>query len=63
MDATCTEMVKARSIFKSSVKKFNRECQTDKINKLVKARFKDAKEYWRLLKQSQAGSQAKIIVS
>ena len=52
-------MVRARSILKSSVRKFNRECQIDKTNKLIKARFKDAKEYWRLLKQSQAGSQTK----
>ena len=58
-DATRAEMVRARSIFKSSVRKFNRECHIDKTNKLIKARFKDAKEYWRLLKQSQAGSQTK----
>ena len=58
-DATRAEMVRARSTFKSSVRKFNRECQINKTNKLIKARFKDAKEYWRLLKQSQAGSQPK----
>ena len=46
-------MVRARSIFKSSVRKFKKECKKQKTNKLIESRFKDAKEYWRLLKQSQ----------
>ena len=58
-DATRAEMVRARSIFKPSVRKFNRECQRNKTNKLIKSRFKDAKEYWRLLNQTQVGSQSK----
>ena len=54
-DATRIEMVRDRSIFKSSVRKFKKECQKQKTNKLIQSRFKDAKEYWRLLKQSQIG--------
>ena len=58
-DATRAEMVRARSNFKSSVRKFNRECQKYKTDKLIATRFKDAKGYWRLLKQTQTGSQSK----
>ena len=47
--------------FKSSVGKFNRECQRNSTIKLIKSRFKDAKEYWRLLKQTQVGSQSKTL--
>ena len=47
------EMVKSRSEFKSSVRKFKRDCQKNKTEKLINTRFKDAKEYWRLLKESQ----------
>ena len=57
--STRAEMVRARSNFKSSVRKFNRECQKYKTDKLIATRFKDAKEYWRLLKQTQTGSQSK----
>ena len=57
-DATRAKIVNARSVFKSTVRKFNRECQKHKTNKLIQSRFKDAKEYWRLLKQSQVGNQS-----
>lgn len=57
-DATRIEMVRARTAFKSSARKFKTECQKHKTNKLIQSRFKDAKEYWRLLKQSQLGNQS-----
>ena len=49
-DATRTGMVRARTAFKSSVRKFKTECQKHKTSKLIQSRFKDAKDYWRLLK-------------
>ena len=44
------EMVRARSCFKSSVRKFKRDCLNKKTDKLINKRYKDAKEYWKLLK-------------
>ena len=45
-DINRVEMVRARSYFKSSVRKYKRECMKQKTNKLINTRFKDAKGYW-----------------
>ena len=44
-DATRIGMVRTWSIFKSSVRKFKKECQKQKTSKLIQSRFKGAKEY------------------
>ena len=60
-DINREEMVRARSIFKSSVRKFKRACLKKKTNKLINTRYKDAKEYWKLLKQSQVSKSSKSL--
>ena len=50
-DANRVEMVRARSLFKSSIRIFKRECLKEKTNN-INTRFKDAKQYL-LLRQSQ----------
>ena len=45
-------MVKARIEYKNTVRKFNFERDKQKSFKLLNAKVKDAKEYWKLLKNS-----------
>ena len=45
-------MVKARTEYKNSVRKFNFEIDRQKSKKLINAKVKNAKEYWKLLKAS-----------
>ena len=60
-DTNREEMVRARSCFKSSVRRFKRDCLKKKTDKLVNTRYKDAKEYWKLLKQSQQSKPSKVL--
>lgn len=46
-------MVRARSSFKSSVRKFQYGNNVKTTQKLLDARYKNAREYWRLIKSSQ----------
>ena len=48
-----SELVQARSKYKSSVRHFKYNCLKQKTQKLLDQKYKDAKQYWRLLKQSQ----------
>ena len=41
-DANREELMRARSLFKSSVRKFKRECLKENISKLINTRYKDA---------------------
>ena len=54
-------MVKARSVFKTSVKNFKDQLQKQKTAKLIQTRFKESKEYWRLLKESQHNKTSKSL--
>ena len=45
-------MVRAGTEYKNTVKKFNFEIDRQKSMKLINAKFKNAKEYWKLLKES-----------
>ena len=45
-------MVRARTEYKNTVRKFNFEIDKQKSMKLINAKFKNAKEYWKLLKES-----------
>ena len=45
-------MVRARTEYKNTVRKFNFEIDRQKSMKLINAKFKNAKEYWKLLKES-----------
>ena len=60
-DTNREEMVRARSCFKSSVKRFNIHCLKKKTDKLINTRYKDAKEYWKPLKQSQQNKPSKLL--
>ena len=62
-DINRVEMVRARSCFKSSVRKYKRECMKQKTNKHINTRYKDAKEYWKLLKQSQQSKPSKLLLA
>ena len=44
-------MVRARSVYKNSVRSFNYEQDNIKTHKLLSARFSNAIEYWRMLKE------------
>ena len=46
------QMVMARTEYKNSVRNFNYNKQQQKSIKLLNARYKNAKEYWKLLKES-----------
>ena len=47
------EMVEARTAFKRSVRIFRYECKQQKTKRLLYLKYKNAKEYWKLLKDSQ----------
>ena len=60
-DTNREEMVRARPCFESSVRRFKRDCLKKKTDKLINTRYKDAKEYWKLLKQSQQNKPSKVL--
>ena len=45
-------MVKARTDFKMTVRKFKSELEKAKTKRLIDAKYKNAKEYWKLLKDA-----------
>ena len=45
-------MVKARTDFKMTVRKFISELEKAKTKRLIDANYKNAKEYWKLLKDA-----------
>ena len=45
-------IVRATTEYKNTVRKFNFEIDRQKSMKLFNAKFKNAKEYWKLLKES-----------
>ena len=47
------DMVNARSTFKSSVRKYRINCRKRKTQHLLESKYKNAKEYWKLLKDAQ----------
>ena len=45
-------MVRTRTEYKNTVRKFNFEIDRQKSMKLINTKFKNAKEYWKLWKES-----------
>ena len=60
-DETRKNMVKARTEYKNTVRKFNYERDKQKSLKLLNAKLKNAKDYWKLLKSSVAQPKSKNI--
>ena len=60
-DENRTNMVKARTDYKNTVRKFNYERDKQKSFKLLNAKLKNAKEYWKLLKNSISQPKSKNI--
>ena len=58
-DETRKNMVKARTEYKNMVRKFNYERDKQKSLKLLNAKLKNAKDYWKLLKSSVAQPKSK----
>ena len=54
-------MVRARTEYKNTVRKFNFEIDRQKSMKLINAKFKNAKEYWKLLKESASQPKPKSL--
>ena len=54
-------MVRARTCFKSSVRKFQYENKVKTTQKLINIKYKNARDYWRLLKSSQNKSGPKTL--
>ena len=52
-DENRQDMVNARSTFKSSVRKYMLDCRKRKTQHLLESKYKNAKEYWKLLKDTQ----------
>ena len=48
-------MVRARTEYKNAVRKYNFEKDRQKSIKLLNAKYKNAKQYWKLLKESVTG--------
>ena len=46
-------MVEARTAFKKSFRHFRYECKKQKTKRLLDLKYKNAKDYWKLLKGSQ----------
>ena len=59
-DVNREETVRARSLFKSSVRKFKSECSKEKT-KFINICYKNIKQYWKLLKQSQQTRNSKSL--
>ena len=60
-DENRSNMVNARTEYKNTVRKFNFERDKQKSFKLLNAKVKDAKEYWKLLKNSVSQPKSKNI--
>ena len=54
-------MVRARTCFKYSVRKFQYKNKVKTTQKLINIKYKNAREYWRLLKSSQNKSGPKTL--
>ena len=52
IDTNRFNMVKARTAFKMTVRKFKSELEKAKTKRLIDAKYKNAKEYWKLLKNA-----------
>ena len=52
IDTNRINMVKARTDFKMTVRKFKSELEKAKTKRLIDAKYKNAKEYWKLLKDA-----------
>ena len=52
-DENRQEMVNSRSSFKKSVREFRLDCRKRKTQYLLDNKYKNAKEYWKLLKNAQ----------
>ena len=48
-------MVRARTEYKNAVRKYNFEKDRQKSIKLLNAKYKNARQYWKLLKESVTG--------
>ena len=55
-DENREEMVKSRSDYKASVRKYKFELNKQRTQKLIVSKTKNAKEYWKLLKRSQTST-------
>ena len=51
-DANRINMVRARTEFKAEVRQFKRELDRAKTKRLVDSKYRNAKEYWKLLKEA-----------
>ena len=54
-------MINARSEYKKGVRHFNYKKGSERTSHLLKAKFKDAKQYWKLLKDSTTHNNPKNI--
>ena len=63
IDANRIELVNARSAYKKSVRKFKYDCLKNKTQYLLQQKHKDAKQYWKLLKESQGITAPKSLTS
>ena len=54
-------LIKSRTEYRNTVRKYNFEQDRMKTTKLLNAKFKDAKEYWKLLKESVVSPKPKNI--
>ena len=62
-DANKIELVEARSAYKKSVRTFKYDCLKNKTQYLLQQKHKDAKQYWKLLKESQGITSPKSLTS
>ena len=62
-DENRQEMVSVRSAFKRSVRKFRLDCKTRKTQYLLDNKHKNAKEYWKLLKNAQKHPECRSLTS
>ena len=62
-DANKIELVEARSAYKKSVRNFKYDCLKNKTQYLLQQKHKDAKQYWKLLKESQGITSPKSLTS
>ena len=54
-------MINARKNYKNSVRHFNFECSKRRTDSLLQAKYKNAKSYWKLLKDSVSNNQPTYI--
>ena len=62
-DTNKIELVEARSAYKKSVRNFKYDCLKNKTQYLLQQKHKDAKQYWKLLKESQGITSPKSLTS